>query len=107
MPIYDPVHDISQHQSGTYIKYGMLLDEHGRKNDTCHQYEGNQLHRLVFLQLLVARDRKMDADRVIYVDTREQIRRGIRLVQHLTKLREDVVMCEIVWPQIVSVWIDC
>ena len=85
----------------------MLLDEHGRKNDTCHQYEGNQLHRLVFLQLLVARDRKMDADRVIYVDTREQIRRGIRLLQQLTKLREDVVMCEIVWPQIVSVWIDC
>lgn len=103
MPIHNAVHNIGQNQSGTDIKHRMLLDEHGGENDTRHQYKRNQLDCFVFLKLLIVRHSQMNPDGIIYMDTREQIGRSIRCVQHLAKLREDIVVCKIVRTQIMSV----
>lgn len=100
------VHDCGKNKCTTYIKERMLFDKHRCQNDADRQNQCQETDQLVFAQLFIVCHRKINAERIIYMDTREQIRRSIRLVQHFTKLREDVVMREIVWTQIVSVRID-
>ena len=46
--IDDAIHDKTKQQSGADIKDGVLLDEHGRKDNAGHQQEGQHLNVLFF-----------------------------------------------------------
>ena len=71
------VHDCGKNKCTTYIKERMLFDKHRCQNDADRQNQCQETDQLVFAQLFIVCHRKINAERIIYMDTRKQIRRSI------------------------------
>lgn len=84
----------------------MLLQKHGGQDDAGHQHTGADLHPFVLAELLAAGDRQMNADGVVHMDARKQVRGGIRGIQALHQVGEDIVILKHAWPQIMTVGVD-
>ena len=71
------VHDCGKNKCTTYIKERMLFDKHRCQNDADRQNQCQETDQLVFARLFIVCHRKINAERIIYMDTRKQIRRSI------------------------------
>lgn len=71
------VHDCGKNKCTTYIKERMLFDKHRCQNDADRQNQCQETDQLVFAQFFIVCHRKINAERIIYMDTRKQIRRSI------------------------------
>ena len=63
------VHDCGKNKCTTYIKERMLLDKHRCQNDADRQNQCQETDQLVFAQLFIVCHRKINAERIIYMDT--------------------------------------
>ena len=105
-PIHDLIHQSTQHDTGHHVQGGVLLQEHGRQDDGNHQYKGTAVNQAIAAKLRVIYHSPVGCNGIEYMDTRENVRRGIRLVQNLHRKGEDIVPWKLGGPQQVSVRID-
>ena len=63
------VHDCGKNKCTTYIKERMLFDKHRCQNDADRQNQCQETDQLVFAQLFIVCHRKINAERIIYMDT--------------------------------------
>lgn len=104
--IDDAIHDKTKQQSGADIKDGVLLDEHGRKDNAGHQQEGQHLNGLIFLKLAVIHHRKMYPKGVVHMDTRKEVGRRIAGIEKFDQSGTDIMVRKIHRTQVLPVWIQ-
>ena len=80
-------HDESRHN----IEDGMLLNKHGREDNTYRNSKAGILHPLLTTQSLAVHNCKIYAYRVVYMDARPQVGRRISFVYHAYQSAEYIV----------------
>ena len=94
--IHNLIHDDCENKCTYHIKYGMLLHKHGGQNDAGGKNPREGFHKLGMLETLAFLHGNVNPDRVIYMNTRKQVRRCVGTVNHLAQVDKDIVPGEIV-----------
>jgi hypothetical protein len=100
------VHYVGQKKRTAYVKDRVLFYKHCRKNYAHHKDKGYHLNHLIFAQLSVVHHGKVDAERIVHMDTRKKVCRSIGRVQIFAESGAEIMVGKIRGTQIVPVRID-
>ena len=88
--IDEAVHNDSEKYTCRNIKYGMLLDKHGRKDYRSAEDETSHTHSRILTCLRAVGECEVDPERIVNMDTRPEIGRCIGAVEIGDHSREDI-----------------
>ena len=99
--VYQDIDHSREGEGDQYVRNGVLLDEHGRKNDqnALHKQKALYDHRPFHKSRVGMEHRDHDGDGVIYVDAGGKIGRCIVAVNDLYQISENVLPGHDLWSE--------
>ena len=90
----------------TYIDHGVLLDKHGGQDDQNRKDQGSSLKPFPVFQCLAVMNGKINSQGIKYMDTWQDVGRGICPVDFCNQLCKDIVSREYRRAEMLNIRID-
>ena len=90
--VYKLVHDIGQNQGSCDICHRMLFQKYGGHADGHHDDKGNPADPSMILQAFAVHDADVYTQRIVYMDARKYIGRGVAVMDFLHQIAENILM---------------